>query len=85
MPTKKNKNDVIEELERLQYAHQLILDAAGEGIYGLDCDGKTTFVNEAARAETKQKQDFSDQLGTDLDDRITTQRMSTGWRAPSGV
>jgi len=48
-------------------------------------DELNTFVNEAARAETKQKQDFSDQLGTDLDDRITTQRMSTGWRAPSGV
>lgn len=28
--------------------HQLILDSAGEGIYGLDLDGRTTFVNEAA-------------------------------------
>ena len=26
----------------------LILDSAGEGIYGLDCDGLTTFVNPAA-------------------------------------
>ena len=48
-------------------------------------DELNNFVNEAARAEAKQKQDFSDQLGTDLDDRITTQRMSTGWRAPSVV
>ena len=38
-------NDAI---TRLQTTHQLILDAAGEGIYGLDCDGKTTFVNTAA-------------------------------------
>ena len=32
----------------LQRRHQLILSAAGEGIYGLDCDGNATFVNEAA-------------------------------------
>ncbi len=36
------------ELSQLQVQHQLILDAAGEGIYGLDCDGKTTFGNTAA-------------------------------------
>jgi PAS domain S-box-containing protein len=28
--------------------NKLILDSAGEGIYGLDLDGKTTFVNPAA-------------------------------------
>jgi PAS domain S-box-containing protein len=27
---------------------QLLLDAAGEGIYGLDLDGRTTFLNQAA-------------------------------------
>ncbi len=27
---------------------ELILEAAGEGVYGLDCDGMTTFVNPAA-------------------------------------
>ena len=32
----------------LHRLHQLILKAAGEGIYGLDCQGKATFVNEAA-------------------------------------
>ena len=36
-----------EELSRLQTQHQLILDAAGEGIYGLDCDGRITFCNAA--------------------------------------
>lgn len=35
------------ELTRLQNQHQLILDAAGEGIYGLDLDGRITFGNAA--------------------------------------
>jgi PAS domain S-box-containing protein len=37
-----------DELQRLRTRHQLILDSAGEGVYGLDADGKTTFANEAA-------------------------------------
>jgi PAS domain S-box-containing protein len=37
-----------DELSRLQSQHQLILDSAGEGIYGLDHDGKITFSNAAA-------------------------------------
>ncbi len=37
-----------EELAQLQSQHQQILDAAGEGIYGLDCDGRTTFGNAAS-------------------------------------
>ena len=44
----------IEELQRelsaLQKHHELILQAAGEGIYGLDSQGHTTFVNQAAAA-----------------------------------
>ena len=36
------------ELRQLRTRHQLILDSAGEGIYGLDAEGCTTFVNEAA-------------------------------------
>ncbi len=35
-------------LTRLQRKHELILDAAGEGVYGLDSNGRTTFVNRAA-------------------------------------
>ena len=42
--------DTGEELSQLQIKHQLILDAAGEGIYGLDCDGRITFSNAAATA-----------------------------------
>lgn len=36
---------VFQEFER---ENQLLLDAAGEGIYGVDAKGKTTFVNPAA-------------------------------------
>ena len=35
------------ELQRIQAQQQLILDAAGEGIYGLDANGKLTFGNAA--------------------------------------
>ena len=37
-----------EALERLNRHNELILSSAGEGIYGLDLQGKTTFVNPAA-------------------------------------
>ncbi len=36
------------QLARLETRHQVILDSAGEGVYGLDSEGKTTFCNEAA-------------------------------------
>ena len=37
-----------DELARIKRQNELILEAAGEGIYGLDCEGKTTFLNPAA-------------------------------------
>ena len=43
-----NAKEAQEELKRLKTEHQLILGAAGEGIYGLDCGGRATFVNSAA-------------------------------------
>ncbi len=36
------------EFRRLQTIHELILNAAGEGVYGVDCQGDTIFVNETA-------------------------------------
>lgn len=39
---------VAKVFREFEYENQLILDAAGEGIYGLDKDGNTTFVNAAA-------------------------------------
>ena len=35
-------------LAEMQRRNQSILDSAGEGIYGLDTEGNTTFVNPAA-------------------------------------
>lgn len=35
-------------LERLSHQHELILNSAGEGIYGLNREGITTFINPAA-------------------------------------
>ncbi|MGI9330433.1 MAG: sigma-54 interaction domain-containing protein [Gammaproteobacteria bacterium] len=40
--------NTLTELKRLRNEHQQILDAAGEGIYGLDSEGKTTFANAAS-------------------------------------
>ncbi|NEZ57652.1 PAS domain-containing sensor histidine kinase [Adonisia turfae] len=39
-----------DELEALRRQHQLILNAVGEGVYGLDLQGNVTFVNPAAAA-----------------------------------
>lgn len=50
--TRKQAEDGLRESEerhrRLVRRNELILAAAGEGIYGLDLEGKTTFVNTAA-------------------------------------
>ncbi|OGW37159.1 MAG: hypothetical protein A2Y97_01130 [Nitrospirae bacterium RBG_13_39_12] len=37
-----------EELERLRRQYELILDAAGEGIFGIDLEGRVIFANPAA-------------------------------------
>lgn len=39
---------LLREFTQLRRRHALILDSAGEGIYGLDHHGNTTFVNKAA-------------------------------------
>src|SRR5919108_1253288 len=41
-PQGQHKN---ETLEALRHRYELILNAVGEGIYGLDLDGRVTFVN----------------------------------------
>jgi hypothetical protein len=35
----------LEELKRLRGVHELNLDATGDGIYGLDREGNTTFCD----------------------------------------
>lgn len=54
------------ESTRLKTTHQLILDSAGEGIYGLDCDGRCTFSNSAASNILGWKEE--DVLGAPLHD-----------------
>ena len=46
MNKKINRTDI--ELANLRRQHQLILNSVGEGVYGLDTQGNTTFVNPAA-------------------------------------
>lgn len=41
-------NRIDQVFRQLEKGNQLILDAAGEGIYGVDASGKTTFLNPAA-------------------------------------
>ena len=48
------------QLRRLSHRQSLILGHAGDGIYGLDADGKTAFANRAALT----------MLGYDLDDML---------------
>lgn len=36
------------DLEKLRRQHQLILNSVGDGVYGVDFEGKVTFVNPAA-------------------------------------
>ena len=55
------------ELSQLQAQHQKILDSAGEGIYGLDRDGRITFVNAAATATLGWKlEDVVGQIAHDV-------------------
>jgi PAS domain S-box-containing protein len=42
----------LRSLDEMRQRNQLILDCAGEGIYGLDCEGRTTFINRAAAQMT---------------------------------
>ena len=57
----------VTDIDRLRRTYQLILKAAGEGIYGLDKDGRTTFVNAAAvRILGWDKEDVLGQLLHDI-------------------
>jgi PAS domain S-box-containing protein len=59
------------ELER---QNQLILNAAGEGIYGVNADGKTTFVNRAAQEMLGWTSE--DLLGRDIHNMIHHHHLS---------
>lgn len=46
--TTEDYSRAVNKLNQLQKTHELILNAVGEGIYGVDAQGNTTFVNEVA-------------------------------------
>ena len=50
IPLSSTHQPVMQVLEQLRRQHELILNAVGEGVYGLDLDGNVTFVNPAAAA-----------------------------------
>ena len=64
----------------LERENQLILNAAGEGIYGVNADGKTTFVNRAAQEMLGWTTD--DLLGHDIHAKIHHHHLN-GERYPS--
>jgi PAS domain S-box-containing protein len=51
------RKEAEEAIERLAHRNRLILNSAGEGIYGLDREGRTAFVNPAAAALTGYEPD----------------------------
>ncbi|MNU59673.1 Sensory/regulatory protein RpfC [compost metagenome] len=44
------RNDYIKQIEKLSNEYTLILSSVSEGIFGVDNEGKTTFINPAAAA-----------------------------------
>lgn len=64
----------------LERENQLILNAAGEGIYGVNADGKTSFVNRAAQEMLGWTTD--DLLGHDIHAKIHHHHLN-GERYPS--
>ncbi len=56
------------ELEGLRVRHDLILGAAGDGIVGLDAEGRATFVNRAAAAMLRW--DVDDLTGGRFDELV---------------
>ncbi len=61
----KTIENIFQEIER---ENALILSAAGEGIYGVNADGKTTFINPAAERMLGYKAD--DLFGKDIHSAI---------------
>ena len=72
-PTKNEMSSIealahsMDELSLLKQRNDLILHAVGEGIYGLNCKGESTFLNQAA----------SDMLGWEIDELLGQPMHST--------
>jgi DNA-binding response OmpR family regulator len=82
-------------LAQLNRRHKLILDSAGEGIYGIDLEGRTTFVNPAAarllgwEGEELIGQPYKTSCATRCATdtvflrRVPDPRRVSGWRGPA--
>jgi PAS domain S-box-containing protein len=51
------------DLETLRRQHELILNAVGEGVYGVDLTGRVTFVNPAAAKMIGREQEIEALIG----------------------
>lgn len=68
-------------LERLSHQHELILNSAGEGIYGLDLQGKTTFINPAAAEMLGyQVTDLQNHLMHEVVNHSTSEEIVYSWQ-----
>ncbi|MCI0366114.1 MAG: ATP-binding protein [Phycisphaerales bacterium] len=74
-----------QELQKLQRRNEHILNSAGEGIYGLDLQGKTTFVNPAAAKLTGWKVDeLVGKLEHEVFHRVPPTRSGTAFIGKNG-
>ncbi|MEL6128969.1 MAG: ATP-binding protein [Cyanobacteria bacterium J06628_4] len=69
-----------DSLKRLSHQNDLILNSAGEGIYGIDTEGKTVFVNpSAAKALGYPKEKLIGQFMHDLLNYSTSEKIPYSW------
>ena len=64
------------ELQKLKTRYELILNSAGEGIYGLDLQGRTSFVNPAAAKLTGRE--IEDMIGKTEEELFTCDENKEG-------
>lgn len=69
-----------DSLKRLSHQNDLILNSAGEGIYGIDTEGKTVFVNpSAAKALGYPKEKLIGQFMHNLLNYSTSEKIPYSW------
>ncbi|MEO0533467.1 MAG: ATP-binding protein [Cyanobacteria bacterium P01_A01_bin.123] len=70
-----------DSLKRLSHQNELILNSAGEGIYGIDANGQTVFVNPAAvRLLGYAKEELIEQFMHDLLNHSMSDGTPYGWQ-----
>ena len=78
--TLKELQQARDSLKHLSHKNELILNSAGEGIYGLDPEGKTVFVNPAAaKALGYKKENLIGQFIHRLVNHATSEKIPYDW------